>query len=244
MRFYLGTHMPNWLSQTTIPLFVSDVRLRGRKTLPTAVGKWALDSGAFSQLLTYGAWQPDDMKRYADRVMRYQVAIGGLEWAAPQDWMCEPFMLTRTGKTVEEHQHLTIENFVTLRALAPTVSFIPVLQGYTLSDYVRHSHMYAQAGIDLGAESRIGVGSVCRRQATQDIASIMMRLSSDFPGVLHGFGVKISGLRLYASMLGSADSMAWSFDARRKEALSGHTHKNCANCLQFAQQWYQRVATY
>ncbi len=42
-------------------------------------------------------------------------------------------------------------------------------------------------------------------------------------------------------MLESADSMAWSYDARRAPALAGCTHRNCANCLEYALRWRRRV---
>ena len=45
------------------------------------------------------------------------------------DWMCEPAMLARTGLTVAEHQAGTVANYLELRAAAPELPFIPVLQG-------------------------------------------------------------------------------------------------------------------
>lgn len=44
--------------------------------------------------------------------------------------MCEPSMLKKTGKTVQEHQTLTINNFIELRQLAADLPIIPVLQGW------------------------------------------------------------------------------------------------------------------
>ena len=41
--------------------------------------------------------------------------------------------------------------------------------------------------------------------------------------------------------LASADSLAWSYDARRRPPLPGHTHKNCANCQPYALTWRTRV---
>jgi len=35
----------------------------------------------------------------------------------------------------------------------------------------------------------------------------------------------------------SADSMAWSLQARLLPPTPGHTHKSCANCLEFALDW-------
>jgi hypothetical protein len=40
----------------------------------------------------------------------------------------------------------------------------------------------------------------------------------------------------------SADSMAWSFEARRERPFPGHTHKNCANCLDYALAWADELA--
>ncbi len=82
--FYLGTHHPGWLRTTHIPLFVSDRRLRGYKTLPRASGPWALDSGGFTELSSYGTWDHGPTPRqYAARVRRYRDEIGHLAWAAP-----------------------------------------------------------------------------------------------------------------------------------------------------------------
>jgi hypothetical protein len=82
---------------------------------------------------------------------------------------------------------------------------------------------------------------VCRRQSTAEIAVIVTELARR--GLkLHGFGVKTGGLHLYGHLLTSADSMAWSYAARRLPALPGCTgHKNCANCLVYATRWRARV---
>ena len=100
--------------------------------------------------------------------------------------------------------------------------------------------LYADAGIDLAAEATVGLGSVCRRQATSGIEDICFTLAAR--GIrLHGFGVKIAGLGRYGRHLTSADSMAWSYDARRSPALPGHTHRSCANCVEWALRWRERV---
>ena len=51
-------------------------------------------------------------------------------WAAPQDWMCEPAIIAKTGLAVVEHQRRTVTNFLELQALAPDLPFIPVLHGW------------------------------------------------------------------------------------------------------------------
>lgn len=245
-RFYLGTHRPSWLAQLDVPLFVSHRTLRNRKTHPRARTRWALDSGGFTELSTYGEWRttPAD---YVAAIGRYRDEIGQLEWCSPQDWMCEPFMVTKTGKTVAEHQRLTVDNFLELRTIAPDVPFVPVLQGWHPDDYLRHVDQYAAAGIDLPRLGRVGVGSVCRRQDTDMARHIFTRLT-DLGIRPHGFGVKTTGLRAYGDLLASADSMAWSFRARRAATdrppgtpLPSCGKKACQNCAHFALEWRARV---
>jgi len=234
--FWLGTHMPSWLEKTDVPLFISTRRLRDRRTLPRPLGRWALDSGGFTELSMFGEWQtsPD---HYAAEVQRYADEMPGLEWAAPQDWMCEPFITAKTGLTVEDHQARTIRSVQQLRqSLGQLV--IPVLQGWQLDDYLRHVDAYARAGFDLEAEPIVGLGSVCRRQQTGQAEQIVWAL---YPIRIHGFGMKTEGLRRYGAALRSADSMAWSFQARKRPPLAGCTHKSCANCLRYALEWRDRA---
>ncbi|AQZ67577.1 Phage protein [[Actinomadura] parvosata subsp. kistnae] len=231
------------LEKVTFPLFVSHRQLarRPRRRPLTAGCRWALDSGGFTELSLHGTWTiPPDA--YAEAVAGYAATIGGLDFAAPQDWMCEPVMLARTGLSITEHQHRTVANYLHLREIAPDLPFIPVLQGWSLADYLRCVKLYESAGVRLAELPRVGLGSVCRRQSTAEIAHIVATLAQG--GLrLHGFGVKTGGLHKYGRYLASADSLAWSYAARRQPPLPGHTHKNCANCLTYATAWRQRVIT-
>jgi hypothetical protein len=240
MLFYLGTHHPHWLSMAGVPLFVSHRRLTGRRRFPRAGVRWALDSGGFTELSMFGEWRTSPAQ-YVTAVARYASEIGRLDWAAPQDWMCEPFMLARTGLSVEEHQRRTIDNYLRLHDLwsAPDpCPFIPVLQGWTLPDYWRCVDLYDQAGIDLTALPVVGLGSVCRRQATAEIDHLIRSLA---PLRLHGFGCKTAGLASYGHVLTSADSLAWSYAGRRTSPGCTPSHRNEANCLPFALTWRSRV---
>lgn len=237
MEFFLGTHHPDWLGKTDVPLFVSRRALHKRKTFPRALGRWALDSGGFTELSLHGKWTVPT-KRYVEEVRRFRDSVGQLAWASPCDWMCEPEMLRRTGKTVAEHQRLTVDNLLELRSLAPDLPFIPVLQGWTRGDYYDCVDLYEKAGIDLCSEPIVGIGTVCRRQNTLMAQTTIRMLSMD--GIrLHGFGFKKQGLKACGDVLASADSMAWSSHGRREPPLPGHAsrHKNCANCLEFALLW-------
>ena len=233
--FYLGTHEPSWLGRSSVSLCVSDRRLRKRRSLPRALSPWLLDSGGFTEVTQYGKFESTPHE-YVVRVRRYAADIGRLQYASIQDYMCEPAALHRTGKTIGHHQLATVESYLTLMGLAPDLPWLPVLQGFSLPDYFNCLDLYARHGVDLTRAHRVGLGSICRRQATGEVTIISQTLSC-IGLKLHGFGVKVSGLRHQALSLRSSDSLAWSFDARRRKALPGHTHKNCANCYDFAMSW-------
>jgi hypothetical protein len=127
-----------------------------------------------------------------------------------------------------------VDNFLRLRdQLGELV--VPVLQGWENDDYLRHVEMYEASGVDLHAERLVGVGSVCRRSD----ARYVMRALDGLP--VHGFGIKGDSLVALSDMLASADSMAWSYSARYDQPLPGHTHKSCANCMDYALLWRSRL---
>ncbi len=342
MRFFLGTHQPHWLADprcAEIDLFVSRSTLKKRRSLPRAVTSWALDSGGFTELQKHGRWTISPAE-YVAEVRRFRDEIGQMEWAAPQDWMCEPpvihglveprarkvcpeckqaerlkngkpvtmrtvaldaeerpsfacacgfeeigrpprihvarwrawalaagpalaasvrradqlgldavVVFHGTGLSVEEHQRRTVANFLELRSVAPDLPFVPVLQGWSVYDYWRCEDLYRRAGVDLKKEPLVGVGTVCRRQGTNEATLIMKSLAAS--GLrLHGFGFKILGLRASVHDLASADSLAWSDTARRAPPMPGHDlpgdgrrtgHINCANCLDYALTWREEL---
>jgi hypothetical protein len=244
VEFFLGTHQPGWLARLTVPLFVSDRRLRARCRLPRATSRWALDSGGFTELSTYGSWDHGPTPaRSAAAVRRYRDEIGRLVWAGPQDWMCEPWIVAKTGLSLVEHLRRTVDNDLRLRDLAPDLPFAPVVQGWRTEDYLACVDLYHRAGVDLSTAPVVGLGSVCRRQATGQAADIVNALHAVGLRRLHGFGIKVLGLRRYGQRLASADSMAWSFAARREPALPGCRPANCANCPRYTLAWRRQVVT-
>lgn len=240
VTFYLGTHIPSWMSKPeTPPLFVSHRRLAKYKTLKQATNRWALDSGGFTELSMHGKWKTEPAE-YIEAVERYITEIGNLDWAAPQDWMCEPWIIQKTGLSVMLHQYRTLANYLDLTSRAPHLPFIPVLQGWTLDDYIYHHDLYQTAGIDLTKHDTVGIGSVCRRQATDEIGQIVATLQG--AGLkLHGFGVKGDGIRKYGWALKSADSMAWSFTGRQQRPCPERPVSSCANCYHFAIDWREKA---
>lgn len=237
--FYLGSHEPHWLTRLDLPLCISARRLRRLNKLPKARHGWVLDSGGFSELSLYGEWKTPAMQ-YSTEVRKWAKEIGKMRWAAIQDWMCEPFMLEKTGFSLAFHQWSTVRSYLLLRQLAPDLPWLPVLQGWEKKDYLSHVAQYKAEGIDLRDLPSVGLGSICRRQATAEAEEIVKELSC-YGIKLHGFGFKIEGLRNVSQFLESSDSMAWSRGARYEEPLPGCTHKTCSNCIRYAQHWYNKV---
>lgn len=273
LTFFLGTHHPGWLKHISVPLFVSDTRLRAYRTLPVAQGPVAYDSGGFTELQRQGRWTVPPAE-YVARLRRYRDEIGNMLWAAPQDWMCERVMINggRVGpiefvgtrqfidpngwltdaQMVWEHQIRTIDNLVQLRQLAPDLTITPAVQGDTAEDYVRCVDLYwERAGIDLTHEPLVLVGSMCRRQGMDEAGQILTALHRVGVTRLHGLGFKTLGVIRFGDLLTSADSLAWSEEARKRRQpvigcpgrvrQPGTPLKNCANCAHYALDWRSRL---
>lgn len=212
--FYLGTSLPTWLwnGKAKGPMFVAAHRMRRKSQFPRATVPFALDSGGFNHLLKEGCWTVTP-KEYAAHALRIHHETGNLSWAAVQDWACAEPVLSKTGRTILDHQKLTLESWHELRALAPEVMWMPVLQGHTRDEYLRHVEMYEASGTILQDLDVVGIGSMASRQRSDLVVELLEEL--DGMGMrLHGFGIKLEGLRRSLPFLRSSDSMAWSWHAR------------------------------
>lgn len=202
---------------------ISINRLRGRRR-PVRCDQVLVDSGAFTELARHGRYR-HPVEDYAAELYRLHASgVVNIVAAVAQDYMCEPAMMARTGLTIRAHQRLTISRYDALLAELGRLfdgscpfTVMPVLQGHAPRDYVRHIHMY---GSRLMPEMWVGVGSVCKRngspQAIVEILHAIRSVRQDLQ--LHGFGLKRTALEhpSVRSHLASADSMAWSFAARRQ----------------------------
>lgn len=212
----------SWEGNARGPLLIEAGRFHDRwPTRAKKTGQWRyeprpatvpviLDSGAFSMIAKHGAWVWS-ARDYVAFVRRACAVLGTVQFAATQDWMCEPDMLVRTGLSLEEHQRRTVASYLELRDLAPEVPWLPALQGFTGDDYLRCADGYDRAGVDLSLLGLVGLGSVCRRSGTADLVAVIQYILARLPGVkLHGYGVKSAGTLLSCLDLRSADSEAWS----------------------------------
>ena len=178
------------------------------------VNNWILDSGAFTEISIHGKWR-NDPEYYAEEINLWS-KVGNLMAAVSQDMMCEPFILAKTGMSIEAHQEITIKRYLRIRECTDAY-VMPVLQGYHPSDYARHVVAYGEI---LSPEAWVGVGSVCKRNTSpSEIEDVLFAIKSLRPDLkLHGFGLKLTALEngTIRSLLETCDSMAWSYAGRQQ----------------------------
>lgn len=137
------------------------------------------------------------------------------------------------------HQRLTIERYDALLEENTGVYIMPVLQGYAAAEYVAHLRAYGER---LAPGAWVGVGSICKRNSNPwSIWKVLDRIKEERPDLqLHGFGLKTTSLedRHIRELLATADSMAWSFAARRE----GRNPNDWREARAFGERIAERVA--
>lgn len=212
MLFYVGLHHPH-VAKHFERAFVSVNAIRNRKS-DFQCNNWIMDSGAFTEISTHGGYR-STVEDYAKQIERWRTC-GNMEMAVAQDFMCEPFITEITGMTVTDHQELTVARYDALKA-STDAPIMPVLQGFKPSEYLDCLALY---GDRLTQGMRVGVGSICKRNSHPAmIEHILGMIKAKRPDLrLHGFGLKLTAIARtnISNLLYSADSMAWSFAARKE----------------------------
>ena len=119
-----------------------------------------MDSGAFTEISHHGNYRTTP-EEYAAEIRR-QAGNGNLLAAVAQDWMCEPWIVARTGLSVAEHQPPHHRAYYDRLVSCDTagVYVLPVLQGARPP-----STSTTSKRTEAGAVARrmwVGVGSVCK----------------------------------------------------------------------------------
>lgn len=180
---------------------------RRKKELPRPLGKFLIDSAGFTELKDHGRYT-FTIQEYLDCIRRFKP-----DYFVNMDWMCEPAIIQKTGKSIWYHINATIENYYNMVQKLSEVEIkqcIPVIQGWEIKDYLYCIERYEKNGL---ITPYMGVGSVCRRGSAREIAKILSIIKGELPNVnLHGFGVKKSVIDLLPSnILYSIDSAAYMF---------------------------------
>lgn len=211
LAFYVGLHQPSDARHFE-RCCIAVSRLRYRRTVQ--LRRWIMDSGAFTEVARHGGYRAG-VAAYAEEARRW-TGFGQLEAIVAQDFMCEPFVLRRTGLSTGRKPCRTGMTG-TSGSQSSRASYRSIVRRWcSATEYRRHVAAY---GDRLADGAWVGVGSVCRRNSSPaDIVAVLGAIKAERPDLrLHGFGVKITALGdpSVRAMLASADSMAWSYHARR-----------------------------
>jgi hypothetical protein len=170
------------------------------------------DSGGYSFMHNKGEYTTTN-RQYLEYVETHQPEV----WAL-RDYPCEPDILEKHGRTVEDHQNKTTNRHRHLMDLKDDYDIdgepMAVLQGWGPYSYERHIDGLQTAGV---LTDIVGVGSVCRRNATEDILEILHRVNDALPQStkMHAFGVKTDVLREdIPPKLVSVDTHSYDYRAR------------------------------
>lgn len=169
-----------------------------------------------------------------DTYLDYIIDVNATYWSL-RDYPCEPGVLDQHDRTVADHQEMTIDRHRSLleKASVRSISGQPVsiLQGWTVDDYLHHLDMHRDAGT---LTDYVGIGSVCRRHAVDEITTIIRRIREALPvrHELHAFGVKLPVLESPGMLnaLTSADSTAYDYGLMM-ESIYGDTKYNWQTVL-------------
>lgn len=172
-----------------------------------------IDSGGFFSSMRVGRYTKTD-REYLEYIGKVKPQFWTL-----RDFPCEPELLKKHSRSVDDHIRMTVENHVALLDLLPGYNIdakpVPVLQGWRKEDYLHCIDEFKEAGL---MSDYMAIGSVCRRTAVENIREVIVAVRDNVPARvrLHGFGVKLTALRDLAiwNALYSVDSGAWDFEAR------------------------------
>jgi hypothetical protein len=191
-----------------------------------------IDSGGYSLMIEKGEHEPP--AEYLD-----YLETADPEYFALQDYPCEPEIMDEYDRSVQQHQELTREYHAEGLAKARDRGLdgepIAVLQGWERDDYIRCIERFEDAGL---LTDYLGIGSVCRRNAGDEITQIVTAIREQLPNrKLHAFGVKTSVLknRRALNALDSADSLA--YDYSYEQTVPGpRWHQVAHNYLSFKER--------
>lgn len=240
----------DWLNKTTNLFFVGlNPRWQQYRFLPqdinvmfSAAGFWDrstwrrgkffkisgltfLDSGGFSLLNQYGRY-PFSIVNFANLVAQMKP-----HFYATMDYPCEPEISRSLGlMTNKERIEKTVENAMALTEYEDQLSgqMIPVIQGYTLDEYISCLELYAKAKT---IRDYMAVGSMCRRINTAELNELI-------PGIYYAarrFGVKrlhYFGLKLSLDLLPLAR-----YIYSRDSAVALDSYDKAARALREGRRW-------
>lgn len=184
--------------------------------LPPALD-YAVDPGGYLMTLVYRQY----LYTPRELVTWCQALTPAPQWVATPDRCCEPELIAADAGKIALRQAWTTRMawhcWRTYRAGA--WAWVPTVQGWAVSDYIRHATELAPLIAEMaayygpGSAFRVGIGTLCRRLSTSAIRAVVSAVAAILPGIpLHLWGVKLGTLQdrvqLPVSVV-SVDSAAW-----------------------------------
>ena len=184
-----------------------------------------IDSGGYSFILGKGEYTTSN-REYLEYIEEHSPQVFAL-----RDYPCEPDVLEKHGRSVRDHQDMTIQKHKELMRLIPEYDIdsepLCVVQGWELEDYLYHIDRLNEIGL---LTDYVGIGSVCRRGQDEEIRRIILEVDRALPDRcrIHAFGVKANVLRFgdVVDVLDSADSLAYEYSVMYNDRVSGTRSKS------------------
>jgi hypothetical protein len=179
--------------------------------------KLFLDSGGFSLLSQYPDY-PFTLNQYLE--LAYYIKDNNLlTLIATMDYPCEAEINRTQLHSNEERIQKTIDNTIKCYDVDSSLPWVPVIQGYTIDEYLACIDLYYEVGIE---SLYWAIGSICSRkghylQMRNIIVTIAKRLETECK--LHAFGLGVKFLydpQIFSNIY-SSDSAAWNYRAISRE---------------------------
>jgi len=138
------------------------------------------------------------------------------DYVATIDYPCEPTLLKEKGWGVQENIRRTVKNAERCMEINVDSTWLPVIQGFKLSEYKTCIDMMENRGL---IRDFMAVGSVCVRGKISNIRRIVIGIdkylqSKGYNVKLHYFGLSLNAIKDFDCFLriNSTDSGAWKWD--------------------------------
>jgi len=179
-----------------------------------------IDSGGYSFIKGKGEYETsnEEYLKFIEKQNPDKFAL--------RDYPCEPDLLRKHNRTINQHQEMTLKKHIELieklEEYNITSQPVSVLQGWDIQDYIRCIDRYKEEGLLI---KYVGIGSVCRRGKSNVIKDIILKIAEEVPSKvkIHGFGIKSNVLKFdeVLEKIDSADSMAYEFSTRMRMRKKG-----------------------
>lgn len=256
MRFYFTIHPGDMIKGRLLPdahvmVVASSMwdeeagKFRIRRPPADHIASLCVDSGGFVAAQRWGEY-PWGAREYIE--FAQSVSEGhNLDFIATLDYACERGVNRSQHATNRDRIQATVENALACINAAPSLPWLPVVQGWTLPEYDYCIQLYQEAGISLNSA---GLGTMCGRKPGAGIR-ILRALGYRYPqNRWHVFGMHLWILKnpFAAAVVQSWDSYAWNWGKGSKSGAcriqKASTETWSSYCRRLAEDYHNRVQSY